>query len=88
MDEKPKKLGESAGNRGAGRKKGVPNKNTGKLRDMILLALDEVGGQAYLARQAEENPGPFLTLIGKVLPTTLVGDADSPAAFSIKIIYE
>lgn len=38
---------------------------------MILGALDDVGGQAYLARQAEENPGPFLTLIGKVLPMSI-----------------
>ena len=29
---------------------------------MILGALDDAGGQAYLMRQAEENPGPFLTL--------------------------
>ena len=32
---------------------------------MILGALDGVGGQAYLKRQAEENPGPFLTLMGR-----------------------
>ena len=33
---------------------------------MILGALDDAGGQAYLMRQAEENPTAFLTLIGKV----------------------
>ena len=59
-----------------GREKGTPNKISGALREMILGALDDVGGQAYLMRQAEENPGPFLTLLGKVLPTTLSGDAE------------
>jgi len=41
---------------------------------MILAALDGVGGQAYLMRQAEENPGPFMTLIGKVLPMQVTGE--------------
>lgn len=56
-----------------GSRKGSPNKITKALKDMILGALDDAGGQRYLARQAEENPGAFLALIGKVLPTTLVG---------------
>ena len=38
---------------------------------MILTALDDVGGVDYLRRQAEANPTAFLTLIGKVLPTTM-----------------
>lgn len=58
---------------GAGRPKGAPNKITTDLRTMILGALDDAGGQAYLCRQANENPGPFLALVGKVLPTTLAG---------------
>lgn len=35
---------------------------------MVLAALDGAGGEAYLKRQADENPGPFLALIGKCLP--------------------
>jgi len=54
---------------------------------MILGALDGVGGQAYLMRQAEENPGPFLTLIGKVLPTTLSGDSDNPLRVYQQVAY-
>lgn len=59
---------------GQGRPKGVPNKITADLKAMILGALSDAGGQAYLARQAEENPGPFLTLIGKVLPLQVTGE--------------
>jgi len=51
-----------------GRVAGTANHNTTQLKDMILGALSDVGGQAYLARQAEDNPGPFMTLVGRVLP--------------------
>ena len=59
---------------GSGRKKGSIYPETKLLKDMILCALSDAGGQAYLARQAEENPGPFLTLVGKVLPLTVAGN--------------
>ena len=62
------------GTPGPGRKKGVPNKTTAVLKDMILNALNGVGGEEYLKRQAEENPGPFLTLVGKVLPLDVKAD--------------
>ncbi|HXJ44241.1 MAG TPA: hypothetical protein VNH18_33445 [Bryobacteraceae bacterium] len=62
---------------GAGRKPGVPNKLNSDLKAMILGALEGAGGQDYLQRQAEENPGAFLTLIGKVLPTTLAGSVNT-----------
>lgn len=63
---------------GAGRKPGVPNKMTAELKEMILGALEEAGGQDYLKKQAEQNPGAFMTLIGKLVPTTLSGDPDRP----------
>ncbi len=65
---------------GAGRKKGVPNKLNRDIKAMILGALTDVGGRDYLARQAVENPGPFLTLVGKVLPMQVVGDPERPLA--------
>jgi hypothetical protein len=45
---------------------------------MILGALDQAGGESYLLQQARENPNAFLTLVGKVLPTTLAGDQNNP----------
>lgn len=65
-----------------GRAKGTPNKTTKLLKDAILRAADKAGGKgglvAYLERQARENPGPFMALLGKVLPLQLAGDATNP----------
>lgn len=68
-----------------GRAAGTPNKATKALKDMILGALNAKGGQKYLERQADENPTAFLTLIGKVLPTTLAGDPNAPLNVITKI---
>jgi len=65
-------------NAGVGRKAGVPNKNTTALKDMILKALDGVGGEAYLRERAIDNPTAFLTLVGKVLPLQVTGEGDGP----------
>jgi len=60
-----------------GSRKGCPNKNTKALKDMILGALSEAGGQKWLEEQMRVNPVAFMTLLGKVLPSTLnVGDAN------------
>lgn len=62
--------------KGRGRPKGAPNKLTKQVKEMILGALDDAGGQKYLARQALENPTAFMTLVGKVLPLQLTGDEE------------
>jgi hypothetical protein len=66
-----------------GRVVGSVNRENRDIRLMILGALDQVGGQDYLARQAIENPGPFMTLIGKVLPTQITGDGSTPNALHL-----
>ncbi len=60
---------------GKGRPKGVPNKATTAIKDMIVQALTNVGGVDYLSRQAEENPVAFMGLVGKVIPLQSVDDA-------------
>jgi hypothetical protein len=69
---------------GKGRVAGTPNKATKALKDMILGALDQAGGQDYLVAQAAANPGVFLTLVGKVLPTTLAGDPANPITVDVR----
>jgi len=58
-----------------GSRKGIPNKQTAQLKDMILTALDSAGGVEYLTARANDprTAAAFLSLIGKVLPTTLQG---------------
>lgn len=60
---------------GKGRPKGSLNKTSKALKDMILGALGAAGGEDYLLRCAEDPKlaAAFLTLVGKVLPTTLEG---------------
>lgn len=70
MQEKREKTG--------GRKKGTPNKTTAAVKDMVVAALHESGGVAYLIEQARENPKTFLSLVGKVLPLSIAGDAEQP----------
>ena len=70
-------------NAGKGRQKGVPNKTTALLKDAILQAASQAGGEGglvgYLQLQAIENPGPFMSLLGKVLPTQVEGPAKDGA---------
>lgn len=75
-------------NAGKGRVAGVPNKVTKALKEMILGALDGAGGEEYLVKQSKENPTAFMTLIGKVLPLQVQGDAANPltTVLSIKLV--
>ena len=75
------------GKAGPGRPKGVPNKNTALLKDMILQALENKGGVDYLESQADSNPTAFMTLVGKVLPLQLTG-ADGGAILISKVERE
>lgn len=70
------------GKKTGGRKRGTPNKLTGELKEAILkaaeLAGDGEGLIGYLKKQATLNPAPFMSLLGKVLPLQVAGDAENP----------
>ena len=65
-----------------GRKKGTPNKTTALLKDAILTAAAVAGHEngmvGYLTVQATLNPGPFMSLLGKVLPIQHTGANEGP----------
>ena len=68
-----------------GRPKGVPNKTTQLLKDAILKAAADAGDgdmSAYLLTQARTNPGPFMALLGKVLPMQVTGEGGGPLVVS------
>ena len=53
---------------------------------MILGALEDAGGEAYLARMAEEHPAAFMTLLGKVLSATLAGEQSAPIISRVELV--
>lgn len=57
-----------------GRPKGIPNKLTIEVKQMILDALDGAGGVEYLIDKAKSHPAAFLSLVGKVLPLQVTGE--------------
>lgn len=71
-----------------GRAKGTPNKTTALLKDAILRAAEGAGGKAgligYLQIQAKKNPGPFMALLGKVLPMQVTGEGGE----GIKVVIQ
>jgi hypothetical protein len=71
------------GRKTGGRQPGSTNKVSGDLKHMILGALAGAGGEAYLQRQADENPGAFLSLIGKVLPMQVTGGEGGPVRIEV-----
>jgi len=87
VDEKQTpKIG--SGKAGPGRPKGKPNKTTALLKDAILKAAEGAGGPdgmvGYLQAQAAANPGPFMSLLGKVLPMQIAGDDGGPLQIIVK----
>jgi hypothetical protein len=75
-----------------GRKKGTPNKTTTQLKEAILAAAEQAGGDGglvkYLHEQARMNPGHFMTLLGKVLPLQVAGDKDAPLNARVTVAWE
>ena len=73
-------------NDGNGRPVGATNKITRELKEMILGALDEAGGQEYLMKQAIENPNAFMTLIGKVLPMQVKAEHSGGTSLEVRFV--
>lgn len=71
-----------------GRKKGTPNKTTALLKDAILKAATSAGNgdlAAYLQARALDCPGPFLALLGKVLPMQVTGEDGGAVKHDVQI---
>lgn len=86
LDKVTKSVGKKVMPKG-GSRKGKPNKATAAIKEIIEGALQDAGGQAYLARQAEENPSAFMGLLGKILPKDInVGGQDGNPVIIKEII--
>lgn len=85
-----RKVGESAkqaGNRGLGRKKGVPNKTTSIAKDALAFAFDKLGGQDALVSWAVSDPDNlkifYQTIWPKLLPLQVAGEGGGPVLTEI-----
>ena len=82
-------MGDNLTRPGPGRTKGSVNKTTALLKDAILKAAEQAGGEeglvGYLEQQAKASPAAFMSLLGKVLPMQVVGDEDNPVTHKVII---
>src|SRR5262249_494070 len=86
ITEENAKIGE--GKPGPGRPKGSLNKTTLQLREMILLALDKLGGADYLVALGRENSSAYASLLSKVLPSTLGAESDGGVGVELRFVRE
>lgn len=61
------------GNRGKGRKKGVPNKATASVKQAIIDAFEQHGGVPALVKWAKSNETEFYKLWSRLAPTEIAG---------------
>lgn len=68
---------------GPGRPKGLQNKLTVEVKEMVRGALEALGGQEYLTAQGQANPTAFMTLVGKIIPSELSATVKSDVIINI-----
>jgi hypothetical protein len=54
-----------------GSRKGIPNKLTKDIKEILHVAFHKAGGVDYLIRQAENEPKAFMALLGRCIPATV-----------------
>lgn len=69
-----------------GSRKGIPNKITRDVKEMVLTALHHAGGAEYLFTQAFDNPKAFLALVGRVLPMEVSGPAGGAIVTRVELV--
>lgn len=87
LNERREMRGSKPGERRGGRQKGTPNKHPSDIKAMIHEALSRAGGADYLVAQSETNPGPFMALVGKILPrdTTISAPDGGPVVVAVTV---
>ena len=69
-DERGRWVSGESGN-STGRPKGTPNRTTADVKQALLNAFDDAGGEAWLVKLAKSEPRVFATLLSKLIPREL-----------------
>jgi hypothetical protein len=79
----------ATGKKTGGRVKGVPNKLTASVKEVIAQVAENIGGVARMTewvRQAPENERAFWTnIFTKLLPVQVAGDKENPLNVGYRI---
>ena len=82
---------ENLTNRGRGRPKGSPNKQTKEIKEMLLQSLHDSGGAEYFRQLAIDNSSAYASLIGKIIPAEvknqITGADGGPVQHAIKVNF-
>ena len=69
-----------------GRKKGTPNSVSNKsVREALLTAFHQAGGEKYLRMIAQQYPAVFCSMLAKTMPVVMAGDEDNPLVLRVAI---
>lgn len=80
---------EAMGRKTGGRRNGTQNRFSVALKELMLQALSDACGAAYLTRQAENNLSAFMALVGRVLPLQVKDNGADPVVTTVvKHVYE
>ncbi len=63
--------------KGAGRRKGTPNKRTVEMQGLVRKALEELGGEKYLVELGRKEPAVFASLLRRLIPQTVEATIDT-----------
>lgn len=83
---------ENLTNRGRGRPKGSPNKQTKEIKEMLLQSLHDSGGAEYFRQLAIDNSSAYASLLGKIIPAEIknqiTGADGGPVQHSVKLKFD
>lgn len=71
---------------GAGRKKGVGNKQTVAVKQCLINAFEEMGGWQNLTKWGMENPTEFYKIWSKMIPHEVTGEEGGEIKVTLKKI--
>jgi len=69
-----------------GRPRGAKSRTSAAVKEALLRAFDQAGGQAWLVKLAESDPKTFAMLLAKVIPRELEVRDNAPSDLAARIM--